>query len=479
MKDDTDAFPTARARRKRFLLISAVLLLAVGGGAYWYWHSARQAKAEDMPLLATVTLGTIENTIAASGTLKPSRYVDVGAQVSGQLTKLHVAIGDVVSEGQLLAEIDARVQVSKVEASRASIASQEAQVDARLAALELAKANAARQQRLTKDNATSQLEYDTSINNLASAESSLIQLQKQIEQSKATLSSDETQLGYTKIYAPISGTVVSNNMIEGVTLNATQTAPTILRIADLSTMTVEAGISEADVGSVHKDMEVYFTTLGSGARRWYSTVRQMLPTPAVSSNVVLYTGRFDADNSDGTLLPEMTAQVYFVTSGAHNVLTVPLGALEFTAPPEGNGGFVARQGGEGQGPGGAGQGGGARVRPQQGGGGGGGFTLPGNGGGLARPAPGAGAPQVRPRPATVSVVKADGSREQRQVLIGVTSRISAEVITGLSEGEQVVAGIVQASPTANAQQQLQQQWQQQVQNRGGGGGGGGQFRVLR
>src|SRR5690606_16032909 len=121
------------------------------------------------------------------------------------------------------------------------------QLDARKAALDLAKANAARQERLMRENATSQLEYDTAINNLASADSSLIQLQRQIEQSKATLESDETQLGFTKIFAPVAGTVVSISMLEGQTLNAVQMAPTILRIADLSTMTVEAGISEADI----------------------------------------------------------------------------------------------------------------------------------------------------------------------------------------------------------------------------------------
>jgi macrolide-specific efflux system membrane fusion protein len=457
MKDAADAFPASRARRKRFLLISTLLVLVVGGAGYWYWQKSRQATAEDAPLLATVAIGSIENTIASSGVLKPSRYVDVGAQVSGQLTKLHVDIGDVVTEGQLLAEIDARVAASKVEASRASIAAQEAQLDARVAALTLAKANAARQERLMADNATSQLEHDTAVNNLAAADSSLVQLRKQIEQSKATLSSDETQLGYTKIFAPASGTVVSVTMIEGVTLNANQTAPTILRIADLSTMTVEAAISEADIGNIRKDMEVYFTTLGSGTRRWYGTVRQVLPTPVVTNNVVLYTGRFDTENADGTLLPEMTAQVFFVTSAARDVLTVPLGAVNFAVAE----GLPSPQGAAA-----------GRARPQ-----GAGFAPPAGsaGGVLTRPAPNGAPGAVRPRPATVSVVKPDGSREERQVMIGVTSRVTAEVISGLQEGEQVVAGIVQAGVEPAAAPQQQQQ-----QNRGGGGfGGGGGFRIGR
>lgn len=438
-------------------------LLVCAGGGYWYWQKNAQTQTEDAPLLATVERGSIENTIASAGTLKPSRYVDVGAQVSGQLQKLYVEVGDVVEQGQLLAEIDARVQAAKVEASRASIAAQEAQLDARRAALDLAKANAARQERLMRENATSQLEYDTAINNLASAESALVQLQRQIEQSKATLESDETQLGFTKIYAPIAGTVVSISMIEGVTLNATQMAPTILRIADLTTMTVEASISEADISNIKKGMEVYFTTLGSGTRRWYSQVRQVLPTPVVNNNVVLYTGLFDVDNSDNSLYSEMTAQVYFVTSAARDVLTVPLGAVRFPPPP-----------GAGAGPGGRGAppAAGAAPRAQAPIG----LDQPGSASPPAMARAGGNAPTAsdgsRPRPALVTVVKPDGTREERQVLIGVTSRIAAEVVAGLSEGEQVIAGIQQSTP-GGAGAQAPQGF------RPPGGFGGGGITVIR
>jgi len=446
MKEAADFHPSHTKRRNRLVLVCLIVLVAVGGAGYWYWQNTLQAQAEDAPLLATVERGSIENTIASAGTLKPSRYVDVGAQVSGQLQRLHAQVGDVVEQGQLLAEIDARVQAAKVEASRASIAAQEAQLDARRAALALAKANAARQERLMRKDATSQLEYDTSINNLASPDSSLIQLQRQIEQSKATLESDETQLGFTKIFAPSDGTVVSISMLEGVMLNANQTAPIILRIADLSTMTVEAGISEADIGSVKKDMDVYFTTLGSGTRRWYSTVRQVLPTPVVTNNVVLYTGLFDAQNPDGALFSEMTAQVYFVTSAARDVLVVPLGSLTFVAPEIG---AAAR-------PGAAPSMSPPASNAATGAGAGGGNAFAGSSSGsamLARPAGRGAAGEARPRPAMVTVVRPDGSREDRQVLIGVTSRVSAEVISGLQEGEQVIAGIVQAAPTAGSPQQ--------------------------
>jgi membrane fusion protein, macrolide-specific efflux system len=450
------------------IAIFALLAAAVGGGYYWYQTAFRVEG--DKPLVVTVTFGDVENAVAASGTLQPSNTVPVGAQVSGQLNKLHVRVGDQVETGQLLGEIDARVQRNKVDSSRASIASAEAQIAARREALVLAEANWERQQRLWTEQATSKQEYDSARNNLASAQASLTQQEQSIIQSKATLATDETLLEYTKIFAPISGTVVSIAMKEGTTLNATQQSPTIMQIANLSTMTVETQISEADTGKVYPGMAVYFTTLGSGGRRWHSTLRQILPTPTATNNVVTYTGLFDVDNSDGALLSGMTTQVYFVTSAAHDVLTVPVGALAFTDASAG-GDLAARTAGgrssgaapsasswqpAGQpsgGPSGPVPPGRERVAfedPALGG------SLPSSGfpqaadarrRGVAAPAP-AGSRAAAPREAKVRVVAADGSITERDVVIGVMSRVTAEVISGLKEGEQVVAGIAQAAAPA-------------------------------
>ncbi len=430
-----DDFASTRRKRKSKRRTYGVLaLLVLAGAGWWYWQQSREVAAEDEPLITTVEVGSIENTIASSGTLKASSLIEVGAQVSGQLQKIHVEVGDVVEAGQLLAEIDARVQTSRVEASRASIAAQEAQLDARRAALELAKANSARQERLMTSDATSQLEYDNAVNNLAAAEASLIQLQRQIEQSRATLLSDETQLEFSKIYAPASGTVVGIDMIEGRTLNATQQAPTLMRIADLRTMTVEADISEADIANVINGMDVYFTTLGGGNRRWYGKLRQILPTPEVLNNVVLYTGLFDIDNADGALLSEMTAQVYFITSAAQNVLTVPMGALTFSVPAGPP--AAARVGPPGA----------ARIGPPAATG--------------SAPLPAAGQPRINragpgrpgvaagPRNATVKVVAEDGTQREQAVTVGVTSRVSAEILGGLKEGDKVIAGIIQRQVAA-------------------------------
>lgn len=468
-KKDSDSFTSKGPYRSRRLsLISLVIVVAASAAGWYYWKADQEQESADQPLIATVEIGNIENTITAAGSLQPYEFVDVGAQVNGILQALLVDVGDVVQEGQLLAEIDARIQEARVEASQASIEALEAQVEARRAALDLAQANAERQERLMAADATSQLDYDNAITNLASAQASLVQLEKQILQSRASLESDKTQLEFSRIYAPRSGTIVSIEMNEGRTINANQQAPTILRIADLDTMTVETEISEADIGRIKKGMQVYFTTLGGGNRRWYSELRQILPTPVIENNVVLYTGLFDIDNSDSSLLSDMTAQVYFVTSSASNVLTVPVGALSFIDQQAGSAGLAAARPGAQGGSrdasfAGAGQGGfpGAppggltdemreRIRERmasgQGfGGGQGGFTPQAaarQGGGQEAPAR---------RLAKVKVIGEDGMQTEREVMIGVTSRIAAEVISGLQAGDKVVAGIVQVGQT-NGQQ---------------------------
>ena len=481
------AAPIVRRKRGRSFALLALLVVAVGGGYYWY-RSSHQVSG-DKPLVSTATIGDVENAVASSGTLQPSNTVPVGAQVSGQLQKLHVAVGDQVEVDQLLGEIDARVQRNKVDSSRASIASAEAQITARREALVLAEANWERQQRLWSEQATSKQEYDSAKNNLASAQASLTQQEQSIIQSKATLATDETLLEYTKIFAPIAGTVVSLPMKEGTTLNATQQSPTIMSIANLTTMTVETQISEADVGKVYTGMPVYFTTLGSNGRRWYSTLRQILPTATATNNVVTYTGLFDVDNGDGALLSGMTTQVYFVTSSASNVLTVPLGAVTFAdAAP------AARGPGEGGRRAQGAAGGGANGAPPNSGPSAGGERPPRGedaalGGatitntsfpGDARRRGGSGGPAggriPTPRQGKVRVVAADGSISDREVTIGVTSRVTAEVMSGLSEGEQVVAGIAQAAAPAGGQQNNGNnnfnQFNNNNFNRGGFPGGG-------
>lgn len=435
--------PAARKKGKKGVVGLVVFIVFVAAGSY-YWLNRDDDVVETQPLLTPVRIGDIENTIAATGSLKPFETVEVGAQVSGQLLRLYVEAGDLVEEGQLLAEIYANQQEQRVESSRANLAGQEAQLESRISALELAQANADRQRRLMAADATSQLDFDNAMNQLAAAQANLTQAQRQIDQSRANLDIEEQELAFTRIVAPISGTVVSVAMTEGRTLNAVQQAPTILTIADLTKMSVEAEISEADIGSLKNGMEIYFTTLGGGNRRWNSTLRQILPQPTITNNVVLYTGLFDIENIDGALLPEMTAQVYFVTSAARDVLTVPIGALTFldNGPASAGSGFndiMANAGGR-QGPFAGARGGVIQD------GAGSAFNA-----GRQRPAGNrAGTTQL----ATVQMQLNDGSFEEREIIVGLTSRVAAEVISGLQVGELVVSGVVQGNVNGIDRDQL-------------------------
>lgn len=363
------------ARRRRIVgwlavgAIAAVIILLLN----------TKSGDEPAPIIVTIERGQIENTVTATGTIQPGLWVDVGAQVSGQLQTLAVDVGDVVSEGDFLAEIDASVQANRVEASQAALQAEKAQRSARTAAVELARANLRRQKDLIDKNLTSQIDLDGAVNQLAAAESTLAELESRIVSMSASLASDEAQLAYSRIYAPMAGTVVVVATIAGQTLNAVQQVPTILRIADMTTMIVRADVSEADIGQVRVGMSTYFTTLGGRERTWHSTVDEIQPTPVIFNNVVFYPVLFSVPNEDGVLLPEMTAQVFFVVESVKDVLKVPVGALRYS--------------------------------------------------------------DGRSDVATVSVVRDDGGQESRQVTLGITDRIYREVIDGLAEGEKVVAGI--------------------------------------
>jgi membrane fusion protein, macrolide-specific efflux system len=404
-----------RRRRTRVLVASA--LLALGAGGAWAAHAwTGHGDPAGQLTLATVQRGELEDTVTATGILQPREYVDVGTQVSGQLKALHVEIGARVKSGQLIAEIDPTVYLSRVEADQAQLRTQQAQLQDRQAQLALAEQQHQRQVNMMKENATTQDALQTAEAALRSAQAQIKVLQAQIEQTQSTLRGDQANLNYTKIYAPMSGTVVAQSAKQGQTLNANQQAPVVVRIADLSTMTAQSQVSEADVSSLRAGMRVYFTTLGNASQRWYGTLRQINPTPETVNNVVLYDALFDVQNPDGALMTQMTAQVFFVTAEAKNATLVPVAALRPAGTSE------ARRGGERRSP--------------------------------AKNADAGAAVDARTRlangPAVVRVVKPGGAIEARDVRVGVVSRVSAQILSGLEPGEQVVVGQRAATPTSPA-----------------------------
>jgi macrolide-specific efflux system membrane fusion protein len=311
------------SRRLQAGLLGLALLAGATGSAYRYWW------AEPSPSFTTapVVLGDVEKTVTALGSVKPKNYVDVGTQVSGQLRKVHVEVGDQVTKGQLLAEIDPTVYETRVRADRARAQDLKAQLAQQQAQLELARKQDARNRRLFAEGVISRDALEIGDAAVRVAAGRVASLGAQIEEAEATLRGDLANLGYTRIYAPMSGTVVSQPAVEGQTLNANQTAPIVLRVADLDTVTVWAQVAEADVVRLKPGLPAYFTTLGMPDRRWHGEVRQILPTPETVNDVVLHNVLIDVSNADRVLTPDMTAQVFFVLGAARNVPVVPVEAL--------------------------------------------------------------------------------------------------------------------------------------------------------
>ncbi|MCP5339634.1 MAG: efflux RND transporter periplasmic adaptor subunit [Sinobacteraceae bacterium] len=439
MNDDTasrgGASTANRLLHSRILQVALILLLAFG--AWKLFRHFFPAGAGDLNVYATVERGSIEDLVTATGALQPRDYVDVGAQVSGQLRRIFVDVGSEVQQGDLLAEIDAEQSIARVDASRAQLRSQQAQLLQREADLEKAGRDFQRQQNLMKEDATSASALQDAQTTLETTRAAIAALKAQMQQLQASMRVEEANLKYTKIYAPMAGTVVSITARQGQTLNTNQQAPTILRIADLSTMTVQTQVSEADVGKLREGMSAYFTTLGSQGRRWYGTLRKIEPTPTVTNNVVLYNALFDVPNPNRSLLTQMTAQVFFVVAEARDVLVVPMSALTMQRPQgvaaarlEGGRRAAAEAQGEQQRPRG--------ERRQQ--------PASAEGGGADAPAEAAGGSQGRSerprrsRPATVQLAQAGGSLVTREVQVGVSNRVHAEIVAGLEEGDRIVAG---------------------------------------
>jgi macrolide-specific efflux system membrane fusion protein len=361
---------SARLERRSLWLIGALLV----AGAAWFGYHWMFGAAKVVYATAPVERGDVESTVVAAGVLQPVKYVDVGSQTSGKLKSLKVKRGDHVEENQLLAEIDPVLADNALASASATLASMTAQRTSKQAQLVLAKAQQTRNDSLFDRLMISANDRDVTRAGYGAALADVAALSAQMKQATAAVDTARANVGYTKITAPMAGDVVSITTLEGQTVNASQQAPNILRIADLSTMTVWAQVSEADIVRVKIGQEVYFTVLGQ-PRRWNGTVRQILPTPELINNVVFYDVLFDVPNPERVLDIQMTAQVFIVLAQAKNVLVIPAAAV-------GN----ADQG--------------ARI--------------------------------------TVQVLNPDGRIESRAITIGIKSELSAEVTSGLKEKEQVL-----------------------------------------
>lgn len=414
----------------KILMIAACILAAAVTA--WYFFKPKAQPAEYIS--AEVSRGDIENSVLATGVLEATKMVSVGAQVSGQVKKMHVALGDQVKQGQLIAQIDSVRQENDLKTAEASIKNQQAQLTVKQANLSKVEAEYKRQQAMYAQDATSRAELEAALAGYKTAQAEIASINAQIEQSHLTLATAKEDLGYTRIIAPMDGTIVAIVTEEGQTVNANQSAPTIVKLAKLNTMTVKAEISEADVMKVAEGQTVYFTTLGNSEKKHYATLRQVEPAPSSinnetssntsssSSTAVYYNALFDVPNEDGKLRIDMTAQVYIILDEARNVLTVPAAAVQASN----------RRGKPGANTGSA-EGDAAQAsRPKR-------LELTAAEKALVE--------QGKASVATVRVVQADGTAQPQPVLLGLNNRVTVQVLRGLKQGEKVV--IADGSDTSN------------------------------
>ena len=422
------------------LLIAVVCILAVALTA-WYFFKPKQ----ELPqyITAEVTKGDLENSVLATGVLEATKMVSVGAQVSGQVKKMYVELGDQVKQGQLIAQIDSVRQENDQKTAEASIKNQQAQLAVKDANLAKVQAEYNRQKAMYAQDATSRSELESALANYKIAQADITAINAQIEQSRLTLATAKEDLGYTRIVAPMDGTIVAIVTEEGQTVNANQSAPTIVKLAKLNDMTIKAEISEADVMKVEKGQRVYFTTLGDSETKHYATLRQVEPAPSSinnensnsstssSSTAIYYNALFDVPNEDGKLRIDMTAQVYIILDEARNVLTIPAAAIQTSNRSRGKSNNNADRASANQQP---------RAnkdetqanRPKR-------LELTATEKALVE--------QGKASVAMIRVVQADGTAKPQPVLIGLNNRVTAQVIRGLKQGDQVV--IADGSDTSN------------------------------
>lgn len=384
---------TTKKQYFRYLLIAAALV-GVAVAIKLLFFSTPPA-----PQFATaeVVRGDLESTVLATGTIEAYKLVSIGAQASGQLKSLKVELGDEVKAGQLLAEIDSMTQQNALRNAEAVLETRRAQRAAQVASLKQAEREFERQKYMLAKEASSRQDYDAAEAALGSIKAQIAAIDAEIKQAGITVDTAKVNLGYTRITAPMDGTVVAVIAKEGQTLNANQQAPTILKLAQLDTLTVKAQISEADVIRVKPGQEVYFTILGEPDNRIHAKLRSVEPAPdsisaesstssagsasSASSSAIYYNGLFDVPNPDRKLRISMTAQVYIVLAKVKDAVLVPSSAL--------------RQGERGQ---------------------------------------------------AVRVLNAEGEPERRRVKVGIDNNINAQILEGLKVGERVIIGGPSSGP---------------------------------
>jgi len=378
-------------------IVILTLLLAALGAGFIYQQSANQ---QTQPQLITdrVKRGDLESVVLTNGVLYPSKLVSVGAQVSGLIDSIDVQLGDELKQGELIAQIDNLTQQNALKEAQAALKSINAQFVAKEAQIKVAQSEFLREQRMLSVSAISQSEFDSSESILTIYQAELEQLKAEKERSIISVDNAKVDLGYTTINSPIDGTVIYVSVEEGQTVNTNQGTPSIIELAQLDVMTIKAQVSEADIINVSAGQAVYFSILGATSKKFHGTLRAIEPGPTLltgddsdlmigDDEAIYYNALFDVENPDKLLRFGMTAQVSIVLQSAQNALLVP-----------------------------------AQVLIEKG----------------------------RENTKYQVPVKVNGQVEYRDVEVGINNKIYAQILSGLSEGDEIVIGESSASDESSS-----------------------------
>ncbi|MDR4478275.1 MAG: efflux RND transporter periplasmic adaptor subunit [Nitrospira sp.] len=322
--------PPVRKRRMPFLL-GTIGLLALLAISLWYWWSTNPIASHYKTL--PIDRGPITALVTATGAVNPVVSVQVGSQVSGKIAKLYADFNSVVREGQILASIDPKPYHAKVSQTKAGLKSAEANLAKARNLFLQRKLELDRMGALRAEQFVSQSELDLAKTNARDAEAQVDLSQAQVDQARATLSSAELDLGYTTIYSPVNGTVVSRNVEEGQTVAASFQTPTLFVLAqDLTRMQVNANVSESDIGGVTEGKPADFRVDAYPREFFHGIVTQVRNSPVSIQNVVTYDVIISVENPDFKLKPGMTASITIVTARNEHALRAPNAALRFRLP---------------------------------------------------------------------------------------------------------------------------------------------------
>lgn len=293
-----------------------LLLLAISGAGYALWKKIPAEQPAQKFKTETIARGDVVQTITANGTLNPVVVINVGTQISGTIQKLHVNFNDQVTAGQILAELDPSLLSATLKQSQANLASVEAN-------LRLARTKEARARKLVAQGFVVQSQLDEAVEVLDAAKA-------QVKVVKAQIERDEANLRYSTIRSPISGIVIARPVDIGQTVAASFQTPTLFQIAqDLKVMQIDTSIAEADIGKIKLQQEVSFSVDTFPDKNFSGKVKQIRLNPTIQQNVVTYNVVIAADNTEGTLLPGMTAHVQINTQRREQVLRVANAALRY------------------------------------------------------------------------------------------------------------------------------------------------------